>query len=241
MNRFNFSRFILLLFLIVIGGCKASETGYRYTIVQKENNADLYEGDPGSQFVFFQGHLFEYEISRCTHTKFHVYGGETEEVSRVISYDTLGIYLLQPELGRYFRFQYTLGKYQFADSGRFEQKKHGYKFDNKKEKQRIFLDTRSLKDTAIDGVKLKRYETFKINSLPNDSTIIRYHFFRDSPVKTIMTYGNPTRFSGVNDIFRFDLMTQEVSFCMTVKGMTMLSAFEKKQFSRMLTLVKPFL
>jgi hypothetical protein len=56
-----------------------------------------------------------------------------------------------------------------------------------------------------------------------------------------MTYGNPTRFSGVNDIFRFDLMTQEVSFCMTVKGMTMLSAFEKKQFSRMLTQVKPFL
>jgi hypothetical protein len=219
-------------------GCKTNEVGYRYSVAQWEGKADtVYQIDRGIDFVFFQGHLFEYDILRSTHTKFDVYGGEPEEVSRVTSYDTLGIYLIQPESGRYFRFQDTLGEYKFTDSGRFDQKEHGYKFDYKKERQKVFLHARSLRDTTIEGVKLKRYDTFEIDSVTNDSTVIRYHFFRDSRVKTIMTYGNATNFVGVNDMFRFDLNTKGMNFYMTVTGMKALSASEKKQFKRMLSQV----
>jgi hypothetical protein len=220
--------FIWLLF----GSCKAIEKSYKYRLVYLEGASDgkVFEVS-SSSFVCFGGKLFEFETVQRSSSLIDPNG---TELSKNTSVDTVGLYLLQPDLGRYFRFNYKNRNYVFFDSGRLHNKVHGYNFDYSKSQIPIKIELSSLKDTSLEGESLQLYKKSIAGVDIGKSLMSRYYFSTRKNLKTILTYGNANRFIGVGDIYRFELVKDSVTFIFSVQDLTELSLSEIDTFRKII-------
>jgi hypothetical protein len=226
--------FICLCYIwFLSGSCKGGEKTYKYRLARMDGLEDGRTVEIYSiLYVCFQGKLFEYETIQKTSSKIDRTG---TEFYRKTAYDTTGLYLIQPDLGRYVRLQYQNGKYEFSDTGRLHNKKQGLHFDYARLRKSVEIEASRLRDTSIDGERLRLYEKV-IPGIDSGTPIkTRYYFSKREDLKSVLTLGNAERFIGVGEIYRFEFIKDSMNLIMSVKDLDELSSSEKRTFKKIMS------
>jgi hypothetical protein len=194
-------------------------------------NDSLVLESPSTSFVCLNGNLFEYEIVSVEHKEF---GADGQILSNVISYDTVALYLWKPMEGTYFKVSSNGNKTQLVESGRLDQKNFGISFQYNPAKPKGVTDPLAMRDTLIEGIKLKLYE--EENLKPNDTLIVRYYFFRNLPISSPITYVTAKMFTEEKDIFRVEIRSKQERYTYTVSvdSLKTLPETEARKFRKIL-------
>jgi hypothetical protein len=224
---------ILFLCSFMLISCRVdSKVAYRYTIVWSEYlDGEKLSEDTSSTFISIHGRLFEYDLIKRSHTVFGISG---EEESRKVSYDTLGLYLFQPTLGRYIRLKYQRPNYVFGDSGRISQKKTGYRFGYGYKSDTVSLRMDALADTVIDGEKLYVYNSLSDSKKSNDSLSARYYFTVRDGLNSLITYASARKFSGMANIYRLEISLGDSTYSLSLNDIRRLSREELRTFKKII-------
>ncbi|HSF45780.1 MAG TPA: hypothetical protein VLA58_07195, partial [Chitinophagaceae bacterium] len=132
--------------------------------------------------------------------------------------------------GSYYKIATKGSKVRFVDSGRVDQTKSGVSFKSP-QSESTAIDLKACRDTLLDGIKLKLYE-----SAEGDTLLIRHYFFKEMPVNSILTYATAKRFTGQKGLFRVELFSRKDSatFISTLRDIERLTPKEVSAFRKLL-------
>ncbi len=171
---------ISLFYLILFCACCSSQVhNFSYSSKLYSTQKNIKEDMKAhGEYISYKPYLFEFNIGL---NQIDSINEKTNNRSTFFSYDTISVYLIDPNKKMVFEFDSFKVNSNIISKGQFEDKKTGVHIvENNTIKDSTILKGNALKDTLIWGKKLLYYSNVQKNSKNADSVIVTIFFINDS-------------------------------------------------------------
>ena len=203
--------------------------------IASDSNANRIESPPG-YFVCLQGRILEYEISKVNRSTIENW----VEKSKVTTYDTLGLYFIKPEIGKYFKILSDANgdHARFVDSGMIEQKKFGLNFKDRRSETEQTIKPLYVRDTGVQHNKMKLFELEDRST--TDTLKVKFFVLKDKYISSILTYMTVNTILKEKQIFRIEVSSKKEKYLysITIRDLSALPKEQSRFFRKIVSQLK---